>query len=82
MAVRLYAIPGSHPAYAAELMLRHKGIAYTRTDLPQWLHRGMLRFLRFRRATSATPPRSRGSSPFAANRSMPARMSPLSRVRA
>ena len=51
MTVRLYAIPGSHPAYAAELMLRHKAIVYERTDLPQWLHRGMLRLLRFRHAT-------------------------------
>jgi glutathione S-transferase len=51
MAARLYAIPGSHPAYAAELMLRRKGIAYERTDLPQWLHRGVLRLLRFRGGT-------------------------------
>jgi glutathione S-transferase len=51
MAARLYAIPGSHPAYAAELMLRRKGIAYERTDLPQWLHRAMLRALRFRGGT-------------------------------
>lgn len=51
MAARLYAIPGSHPAYAAELMLRRKGIEYERTDLPQWLHRGMLRLLRFRSGT-------------------------------
>jgi glutathione S-transferase len=51
MAARLYAIPGSHPAYAAELMLRRKGIEYERTDLPQWLHRGMLRLLRFRGGT-------------------------------
>jgi glutathione S-transferase len=51
MAARLYAIPGSHPAYAAELMLRRKGIAYERTDLPQWLHRGILRLLRFRSGT-------------------------------
>jgi len=51
MAARLYGVPGSHPAYAAELMLRQKGIAYERTDLPQWLHRGMLRLLRFRGAT-------------------------------
>lgn len=51
MAARLYAIPGSHPAYAAELMLRQKSIAYERTDLPQWLHRGMLRLLRFRGPT-------------------------------
>lgn len=48
---RLYAIPGSHPAYAAELMLRRKGVAYRRTDLPQWFHRGILRLLRFRGAT-------------------------------
>jgi glutathione S-transferase len=51
MAARLSAIPGSHPAYAAELMLRRKGIAYERTDLPQWLHRGVLRLLRFRGGT-------------------------------
>lgn len=51
MAAKLYAIPGSHPAYAAELMLRRKGIEYERTDLPQWLHRGMLRLLRFRGGT-------------------------------
>jgi glutathione S-transferase len=51
MPARLYAIPGSHPAYAAELMLRRKGIAYERTDLPQWLHRGVLRLLRFRGGT-------------------------------
>lgn len=51
MPARLYGIPGSHPVYAAELMLRHKGVPYERTDLPQWLHRGMLRLLRFRRAT-------------------------------
>jgi glutathione S-transferase len=51
MAARLYAIPGSHPVYAAELMLRQKAIPYERTDLPQWLHRGLLRLLRFRGAT-------------------------------
>lgn len=33
MNVRLYNIPGSHPATAVELMLQHKGIPYKRTDL-------------------------------------------------
>jgi glutathione S-transferase len=51
MAARLYGNPGSHPTFAAELMLRHKGVAYERTDLPQYLHRAMLRLLRFRGAT-------------------------------
>jgi glutathione S-transferase len=51
MPATLYAIPGSHPSYAAELMLRSKGIEYRRVDLPQWLHRGMLRVLRFRGRT-------------------------------
>jgi glutathione S-transferase len=31
--VRLYTIPGSHPGVAAQLMLKHKGIAFKRTDL-------------------------------------------------
>ena len=33
MNVRLYNIPGSHPAMAVQLMLQHKGIPYKRTDL-------------------------------------------------
>lgn len=46
--VRLYVIPGSHPARAAELMLRHKGIEYKRTDLPPVLSRFIVqRVLRF-----------------------------------
>jgi glutathione S-transferase len=48
---RLYAIPASHPAFAAELMLERKGIEYSRVDLPQWFHRGLLRALRFRGRT-------------------------------
>lgn len=51
MPVTLYGVPASHPTHAAELMLRRKGMAYERTDLPQWLHRGMLRLLRFRAGT-------------------------------
>jgi glutathione S-transferase len=48
MKVRLYVIPGSHPARAAELMLRHKGIEYKRTDLAPVLSRFIVRrLLRF-----------------------------------
>ena len=45
MKARLYAIPASHPAFATELMLQRKGIEYSRVDLPQWFHRGLLRVL-------------------------------------
>jgi glutathione S-transferase len=51
MKARLYAIPASHPSYATELMLQRKGIEYSRVDLPQWFHRGILRLLRFRGRT-------------------------------
>ena len=34
MALKLYSIPGSHPAAAARAMLEHKGIDYKRVDLP------------------------------------------------
>jgi glutathione S-transferase len=47
MKARLYAIPASHPSFAAGLMLDRKGIPYSRVDLPQWFHRGALRVLRF-----------------------------------
>jgi glutathione S-transferase len=45
--VRLYTIPGSHPAMAVRLMLEHKGIPYQRTDLMPGIHKGMLKALRF-----------------------------------
>jgi glutathione S-transferase len=51
MKARLYAIPASHPSFATELMLRRKGIEYSRVDLPQWFHRALLRALRFRGRT-------------------------------
>jgi glutathione S-transferase len=51
MKARLYAIPASHPSFAVELMLERKGIEYSRVDLPQWFHRGLLRLLRFRART-------------------------------
>ena len=41
----LYGVPGSHPVKTAELMLRQKGIAYTRRDLPNMTHRYLLRAL-------------------------------------
>ena len=47
MKARLYGIPASHPSYAAQVMLERKGIPYSRVDLPQWFHRGVLRVLRF-----------------------------------
>jgi glutathione S-transferase len=45
--VRLYTIPGSHPGMAARLMLEHKGIPYSRTDLMPGIHKGLLRAMRF-----------------------------------
>lgn len=47
MEARLYAIPASHPSFAVELMLRHKGIAYKRTDLVPVVSRGIVRALGF-----------------------------------
>jgi glutathione S-transferase len=47
MKARLYAIPASHPSFAAQVMLERKGIPYSRIDLPQWFHRGAMRLLRF-----------------------------------
>lgn len=44
---RLYTIPGSHPGEAVQLMLRHKGIAYKRTDLMPVISRLVVRGLRF-----------------------------------
>jgi glutathione S-transferase len=51
MKARLYAIPASHPSFAAQVMLERKGIPYSRVDLPQWFHRGVLRALRFKGTT-------------------------------
>ena len=45
--VKLYAIPGSHPAAAAQAMLEHKGIPYRRVDLPPVVSRPMMRLLGF-----------------------------------
>lgn len=47
MNVRLYTIPGSHPGETVQLMLRHKGIAFKRTDLFPAISRVIVRALRF-----------------------------------
>lgn len=51
MEARLYVIPASHPSIAAELMLKHKGIAYKRTDLLPVISKAALRVLGFSRNT-------------------------------
>ena len=51
MNARLYVIPASHPSIAAELMLRHKGIAYKRTDMLPVISKSALRVLGFPRNT-------------------------------
>lgn len=43
MKARLFVIPASHPSIAVELMLRHKGIDYKRTDLLPVISKGVLR---------------------------------------
>jgi glutathione S-transferase len=51
MQAKLIGVPGSHPTLCAELMLRHKGIAYTRFDLPNMSHRYILPLMRYRAST-------------------------------
>jgi glutathione S-transferase len=48
---KLVGVVGSHPVLSAELMLRHKGIEYTRLDLPNMSHKFMLPLLRYRGST-------------------------------
>jgi glutathione S-transferase len=45
--LKLYSIPGSHPAAAARAMLEHKGIDYERVDLPPVVSRPLMRLLGF-----------------------------------
>ena len=51
MKVRLYALPGSHPAMAVQAMLEYKGIDFKRRDLVSVLSRVLLRVLGFPRGT-------------------------------
>lgn len=46
-AATLFGVPASHPALAAELMLRHKGVEYRRVDFVAGLHRLIVRGLGF-----------------------------------
>ena len=45
--VKLYSIPGSHPAAAARAMLDYKGIPYRRVDLPPVVSRSLMRVFGF-----------------------------------
>lgn len=51
MTATVFGVPASHPALAAELMLRHKGADYRRVDLVAGIHRPLLRLLGFRGIT-------------------------------
>ncbi len=51
MSVTLYAIPPSHPAHAARLMLEHKGIEHKVVNLVPGTHAAVVRALGFRRGT-------------------------------
>jgi len=44
---RLYVIPASHPSISSELMLKHKGIPFKRTDLLPVISKGVLRTVGF-----------------------------------
>ena len=48
MRAKLVGVPGSHPCISAELMLRHKGVEFTRLDLPNMTHKVLLPVLGFR----------------------------------
>ena len=43
MRAKLIGVPGSHPCVSVELMLRYKGVEYTRMDLPNMTHKAMCR---------------------------------------
>lgn len=51
MRAKLVGVPGSHPVLSAELMLRHKGVEFTRLDLPNMTHKLMLPLMRYRGST-------------------------------
>ena len=51
MHAKLVGVPGSHPCVSAELMLRYKGVEFTRLDLPNMTHKALLPLLRYRGST-------------------------------
>jgi glutathione S-transferase len=67
--VTLYTLPGSHPGQMAMLMLKHKGIPFTRRDLVAGFSRVILRVLGFPGnrvpAMSVDGKKTQGSRPIA-----------------
>jgi glutathione S-transferase len=51
MRARLVGVVGSHPCVSVELMLRYKGVDFTRLDLPNMTHKALLPLLRHRGST-------------------------------
>jgi len=51
MRAKLVGVPGSHPCLSAELMLRRKGVEFTRLDLPNMTHKAILPLMRYRGST-------------------------------
>jgi glutathione S-transferase len=51
MRAKLVGVPGSHPCISAELMLRYKGIEFSRLDLPNMTHKAILPLMRYRGST-------------------------------
>ena len=51
MRAKLIGVPGSHPCLSVELMLRHKGVEYTRLDLPNMTHKALVPLLGYRGST-------------------------------
>jgi glutathione S-transferase len=51
MRAKLVGVPGSHPVVSAELMLRYKGVEFTRLDLPNMSHKFILPLMRYRGST-------------------------------
>jgi len=51
MRAKLVGVPGSHPCISAELMLRYKGVEFSRFDLPNMTHKAILPLMRYRGST-------------------------------
>jgi glutathione S-transferase len=51
MRAKLVGVVGSHPVLSAELMLRFKGVEFTRFDLPNMTHKVLLPLMRYRGST-------------------------------
>jgi glutathione S-transferase len=51
MRAKLVGVVGSHPVISAELMLRFKGVEFSRFDLPNMTHKVILPLMRYRGST-------------------------------